>query len=91
MIVNCARGGIVNEPALAKALKTGQIAAAATDVLTQEPPAKNHVLLDAAIPNLLITPHTAWASREARQELLDQVVNILQSFNSGKLINQVSK
>lgn len=90
IVLNLGRGGIVNEQALATALKTGQIAAAATDVLTQEPPAKDHLLLDPAIPNLLITPHTAWASREARQELLDQVVNILHSFDKGQLINQVN-
>lgn len=90
IVLNLGRGGIVNEHALAKALKAGQIAAAATDVLTQEPPARDHILLDPAIPNLLVTPHTAWASREARQELLDQVVNILQSFGKGQLINQVN-
>lgn len=89
ILLNMGRGGIVNENALATALKNGMISAAATDVLTQEPPAKDHVLLDASIPNLIITPHTAWASREARQELLDQVVNILQSFAQGQLINQV--
>ncbi len=89
ILLNMGRGGIVNEHALANALKTGRIRAAATDVLTQEPPAKDHVLLDTSIPNLIITPHTAWASQEARQELLDQVVNILQSFPQGQLINQV--
>lgn len=90
ILLNMGRGGIVNEQALATALRTGRIRAAATDVLTQEPPAKDHVLLDASIPNLIITPHTAWASQEARQELLDQVVNILQSFAQGQLINQVN-
>jgi glycerate dehydrogenase len=89
VLLNMGRGGIVNEQDLAQALKTRKIAAAATDVLTQEPPSKNHVLLDASIPNLIITPHTAWASREARQELIGQVVNILQSFAKGERVNQV--
>lgn len=90
ILLNMGRGGIVDEIALADALKTGQIAAAATDVLSQEPPDPDHVLLDTTIPNLIITPHIAWASREARQQLLDQVLTILQSFADGKLINQVN-
>lgn len=80
VLINVGRGGIVNEKALASALKSGQIKAAATDVLTQEPPAADHVLLDASIPNLIITPHTAWASQEARQALVGQVFDILSAF-----------
>ncbi|HRM51706.1 MAG TPA: NAD(P)-dependent oxidoreductase, partial [Acinetobacter johnsonii] len=56
-LINCARGGIVNEAALADALKQGEIAGAATDVLTVEPPKQGNVLLDAHLPNLIITPH----------------------------------
>ncbi len=90
ILLNMARGGIVDEKALAQALKSGLIRAAATDVLTQEPPMDSHILLDDTIPNLIITPHSAWSSREARQEMLDQAVNILQDFMRGKLINQVT-
>ncbi len=62
----------------------------ATDVLTREPPEKNHLLLDSSIPNLIITPHTAWASQQARQQLIDQVFEVLQAFLQGKLVNQVN-
>lgn len=89
VLLNMGRGGIVNEAALAEALKSGRIKAAATDVLTEEPPSPDHLLLDSRIPNLIITPHTAWASQQARQALLDQVVNILQSLDNGPLVNQV--
>jgi glycerate dehydrogenase len=94
IVLNMGRGGIVNEQDLATALKRGEIQAAAVDVLSQEPPAKDHPLLDSGIPNLLLAPHTAWASVEARQELLDQVVKILQSLLSldayGRVVNQVN-
>ena len=90
VLLNLGRGGIVNESDLAAALKNKQIAAAAIDVLSQEPPAVDHILLDPAIPNLLITPHTAWASRQARQQLLDQVIEILQSLGSPMIQNQVN-
>ena len=77
VLINVGRGGIVNEHALLEALEKGLIRGAATDVLTQEPPPENHILLHADIPNLIITPHTAWASREARQSLIQQVCEIL--------------
>lgn len=72
-LVNTARGGIVNEAALLKALREGWIAGAALDVLTQEPPPADHPLLTAGLPNLIVTPHNAWTSRECRQRLLDGV------------------
>lgn len=90
ILLNMGRGGIVNENALLNALKTGQIAAAATDVLAQEPPAIDHLLLSSTVPRLIVTPHTAWASREARQELVRQVEAILQSFFNAQIINQVN-
>lgn len=89
LLLNMGRGGIVNEQDLAEALKGGQIKAAAVDVLSEEPPRHDHILLDASIPNLLLAPHTAWASVEARQELLDQVVKMLQSFPNGPYMNRV--
>ena len=72
LLINCARGGIIEEVALASALKTGEIAGAALDVLNQEPPPQGHVLLTTDIPNLIITPHCAWGARESRQRLVNQ-------------------
>ena len=83
LLVNTARGGIVDEHALAEALRAHRIGAAALDVLTREPPPPDHPLLAADIPNLSITPHVAWASRAARQRLLDAVAdNIGRGFNT---------
>lgn len=80
-LINTARGGLVDEPALLSALKNHQIAGAALDVLSVEPPPADHPLLAGDIPNLIITPHSAWISRESRQRLLDGVVdNINQYF-----------
>ena len=89
-LLNMARGGIVNENDLFKALKAGKIAGAATDVLTEEPPSKNHILLKEQLPNLLITPHVAWASRQARQNLVNQLEELLQKFLHGESENRVS-
>ena len=90
ILLNMGRGGIVNEADLSKALKENHIKAAATDVLTQEPPEPNHVLLDATIPNLIVTPHVAWASVQARQALIGQVVEIIEALLNGSLVNQVN-
>ena len=90
ILLNMARGGIVHETALLQALQHGVIAAAASDVLTVEPPSAGHVLLQAC-PNLLVTPHVGWASREARQRLVGQVQQILQGFFQQQLINRVTR
>ncbi|WP_295802292.1 D-2-hydroxyacid dehydrogenase [uncultured Microbulbifer sp.] len=74
-LINTARGGLVDETALIDALKAGDIGGAALDVLSVEPPPADHPLLDADIPNLIITPHNAWISRESRQRLLNGVVD----------------
>lgn len=89
-LVNCARGGIVNEQALADALRHGKIAGAATDVLTIEPPKNGNILFADDIPNLIITPHSAWGSMDARQRIVDQVVENIQAFQSGQPIRQVN-
>lgn len=74
VLVNVARGGVVNEQALANALRCGALAGAATDVLTEEPPRQGNPLLVSDIPNLIVTPHSAWGSKEARQRIIDQTV-----------------
>ena len=83
ILINTARGGLVDEPALARALTEGEIAGAGIDVLSTEPPPVDHVLLSKALPNLIITPHIAWSSRESRQRLLDQVADNIQAFSNG--------
>jgi glycerate dehydrogenase len=81
-VINTARGGLVNEQALADALRAGHLGGAATDVLTQEPPRDDNPLLAADIPRLIITPHSAWGSREARQRIVAQISeNALAFFN----------
>ena len=89
-VINCARGGVVNESALAEALKSGTIAGAATDVLTVEPPKQGNVLLDPSIPNLIITPHSAWGSVDARQRIVQQLVENVEAFKAGMVIRQVN-
>ena len=76
-LINTARGGLVDEPALLRALENQQIGGAALDVLSVEPPPEDHVLLNAKLPNLLITPHNAWVGKRARQTLLDSAVKAL--------------
>lgn len=89
-LINCARGGIVNEQALADALVQGEIAGAATDVLTVEPPKEGNVLLDEHIPNLIVTPHSAWGSVDARQRIVQQMVDNVAAFKAGQPIRQVN-
>jgi len=81
LLINCARGGIVNEAALVRALDEQQIAGAGVDVLTTEPPPVDHPLLTISRPNLIVTPHTAWASRQARQTIVQQVSENLLALN----------
>ena len=89
-LINCARGGIVNEAALADALRQGKIAGAATDVLTVEPPKQGNVLLADDIPNLIITPHSAWGSVDARQRIVQQMQQNVVAFKAGQPIRQVN-
>lgn len=85
LLINTARGGLVNEDALAHALTAGRIGGAGFDVLTQEPPVNGNVLLDLQLPNLIVTPHCAWASREARQRLIDLTADNIARFMDGTL------
>ncbi len=89
-VINCARGGIVNEQALADVLRSGQIAGAAMDVLSVEPPKNGNVLLSDDIPNLIITPHSAWGSVDARQRIIQQLVENTQAYVQGQTIRQIN-
>jgi len=89
ILINTARGGIVNEADLLEALTEKQIAAVALDVLDKEPPNDNHPLLTAKLDNLIITPHIAWASHEARQLLLDKITQNILAWKDNDLINEV--
>jgi glycerate dehydrogenase len=87
LLINTARGGLVDEAALASALRTGLIAGAGFDVLTKEPPREGNPLLEPDLPNFILTPHIAWASREAMQTLADQLIDNIEAF---KLVNSKS-
>lgn len=89
LLINTARGGIVDEAALARALSSGEIGGAGVDVLAIEPPAAGNPLLKTGIPNLILTPHTAWASRESRQRLLDEIALNIAAFTQGESRNSV--
>ena len=84
LLINCARGGVVDESALADALREGRLGGAGVDVLSKEPPGADNPLLDPGLPNLLITPHVAWAGRRAQQSLADQLVDNIEEFVNGK-------
>lgn len=90
ILINTARGGVVNERDLAEALRDKRIAGAAVDVLTEEPPSPDHPLLAGDIPNLLLTPHIGWASRQARQRLVYQVSAIIAAFAKGEPVLSVN-
>lgn len=90
LLINTARGGIVDEPALVDALRRGLIGGAAMDVLTIEPPRDGNPLIDPSIPNLTVTPHTAWASRECRQRLVGEVAENIRTFADGRARNRVA-
>ncbi len=89
VLINTARGALVDTRALAEALKSGRLGGAGIDVLEREPPPPDHPLLDPSIPNLIVTPHVAWAARDARQRCLDELALNVQSFLSGGRRNRV--
>lgn len=89
ILINTGRGPLVDEEALANALREGEIAAAGLDVLGQEPPAAENPLLQ--LPNCIITPHISWATFEARKRLLEISVTNLKAFLEGKPVNVVNE
>ncbi|MDA9598976.1 D-2-hydroxyacid dehydrogenase [bacterium] len=90
ILINTARGPLIDEPALKQALVSGGIAGAGLDVLSAEPPVDGNVLLDEPIPNLIVTPHSAWAAVEARQRLMGQMVENINAFLDGEALRQVN-
>lgn len=90
LLINTARGGLVDESALIQALDQGLIAGAGFDVLTTEPPREGHPLLDVRRPNFILTPHIAWASDGAMQFLADQMIDNVDAWAAGKPQNLVT-
>lgn len=87
LLINTARGGLVDEAALAQALKDGVIGGAGFDVLSKEPPVPDNPLLSLNQANFILTPHVAWASAGAMQTLADMLVDNVEAFVAGKPIN----
>lgn len=90
ILINTARGGIVDEEALLQALRSGKLAGAGVDVLQKEPPGEGSIMLQQALPNLIVTPHIAWASRQARQRLLAGVARNIRAYLDGQPQNRVN-
>ena len=90
VLINCARGGVVDETALIEALRAGRIAGAGVDVLSREPPREGSALLEFDLPNLIVTPHVAWASLQAMQALADQLIDNIEAFVRGEGRNLVT-
>ncbi len=91
-LINTARGALIDEQALIEALRNKQIAGAALDVITQEPPTADHPIVVAVteLDNLIVTPHTAWSAREARARLLEVVKENIDAFLQGQAKNLVA-
>jgi glycerate dehydrogenase len=89
IVINTARGGLIDQEALVEALRTGEIGGAGIDVLPVEPPPADAPLLAPDIPNLILTPHVAWAAKEARQRAIDQVAENIASFYAGGDLRRV--
>jgi glycerate dehydrogenase len=92
LLINTARGGLVDEHALADALRAGRIGGAGFDVLSEEPPRDNPLLAAdlLAAGNFILTPHVAWSSGEAMQALADQLIGNIEAFAAGAPRNRVA-
>jgi glycerate dehydrogenase len=89
VLINTARGGLIDSQALADALRNGEIGGAGIDVLPVEPPPAEQPLLASDIPNLIVTPHVAWAAQEARQRALDQVIENIAAYLRGGTLRRL--
>ncbi len=87
VLINTARGGLVNEEDLADSLKSGKLSAAALDVISSEPPCEPHALI--GLENCILTPHIAWMPRETRQKVIDICTANLKSFLDGGRLNRI--
>jgi len=90
LLINTARGGLVDEAALLDALRSGRIGGAGFDVLGKEPPRESNPLLDLDLPNFILTPHIAWSGRNAMQALADQLIANIEAFLAGTPQNRVA-
>jgi glycerate dehydrogenase len=91
LLINTARGGLVDEAAVGPALNAGQISGAAFDVTASEPPPAQHPLMALVDrPDFILTPHVAWASEQAVQELADQLIDNVEAFSRGLTVNSVA-
>lgn len=90
LLINTARGGLLDDDALLSALKSGKIGGAGIDVLREEPPASGNILVEADLTNLIVTPHNAWASAQAMRALADQVTSNIENFVEGRSTNVVA-
>lgn len=90
LLINTARGGLVDEIALVNALREHRLGGAGFDVLSEEPPVHGNPLLASDVPNLILTPHIAWASRESRQRLMNEVAANVRAFSWGTPRNSVA-
>lgn len=90
LLINTARGPLIDEAALARALREGWIAGAGLDVLGSEPPREGNVLLDLRLPNLIVTPHVAWAGDVGLRAFADQLIGNIEAFAAGQPRNRVA-
>jgi len=90
LLINTARGGLVDEAALLDALRSGRIGGAGFDVLGKEPPREGNPLLELDLPNFILTPHIAWSGRNAMQSLADQLIANIEAYAAGSPLNRIA-